>query len=264
VFLFVSIGCLVASLRLLGVRDWRVYGLPLLTAPVFDAAGLGTVTFVLLLLVALGWRLRGSAWAGVALAIAAETKLFLWPLLLWLVITRRFRACLAATVTLALLLGVWVAVDPTGLRQYPKTLRLLERGHPSSYSLRALWIAGGLPVSMLVPIAVGAAGCVLLVLLRKKEREAFAVAVIVALLATPILWLHYLVMLVVPLALLRPRLAWPWLLPLALRVTPTSSPQFATWRIVVVLLAVMGVSAAALGGSPRSAVVIPSSDPEAV
>jgi len=251
-FLFVSLGCLIAALRLFGITDWRLYGLPLLTVPVFDAAGLGTVNFLLLLLVAAGWRLRGSAWAGVVLAIAAATKLFLWPLLLWLVVTRRFRACFAATATLVLLLGVWAAVDPTGLRRYPTTLRLLEQGHPSSYSLRALWIATGLPASMLVPVVVGAAGCAILVLLRERDRDAFVAAVVVALLATPIMWLHYLVMLLVPLSLLRPRFAWPWLLPLVLWATPTSSPHFTTWRIVLVLVVVLAVPAAACSGALRS------------
>lgn len=252
VFLIVSLACLVAALRLLGVTDWRLYGLSLLTVPVFDAAGLGTVNFLLLLLVAVGWRSRGSAWAGVVLAIAAATKLFLWPLVLWLVVTRRFRACVAATATLVLMLCVWAAVDPTGLRRYPTTLRLLEQGHPSSYSLRALWIATGLPASMLVPVVAGAAGCAVLVLLRERDRDAFVAAVVVALLATPIMWLHYLVMLLVPLALLWPRFAWPWLLPLILWVTPTSSPHFTTWRIVLVLVVVATVPAAACRGALRS------------
>ena len=50
------------------------------------------------------------------------------------------------------------------------------------------------------------------------DRRAFVLALAAAFVLTPILWLHYLVLLVVPIALARPRLSALWFVPLALTV----------------------------------------------
>ncbi len=54
------------------------------------------------------------------------------------------------------------------------------------------------------------------------ERRAFVVAVAAALTLSPILWLHYLALLVVPLGSMRPRFSAIWLLPIVLWVSPKS------------------------------------------
>ena len=59
----------------------------------------------------------------------------------------------------------------------------------------ALWLAAGLAVLM--------AGVV--VSLRGDERRGFALLIAASLLLTPIVWLHYFAMLLVPLAIARPR-----------------------------------------------------------
>ena len=50
------------------------------------------------------------------------------------------------------------------------------------------------------------------------DRRALTLALAAGIVATPILWLHYLVLLVVPIALARPRLSALWLVPLGLTV----------------------------------------------
>ena len=53
----------------------------------------GNLTILLVLLVALAWRYRDEArLAGLALGVAVAAKLFVWPLVVWLLLTRRFRA----------------------------------------------------------------------------------------------------------------------------------------------------------------------------
>jgi hypothetical protein len=64
----------------------------------------------------------------------------------------------------------------------------------------------------------------------------------VALIATPILWLHYFALLVVPLALARPRLAPAWALAVLLWVPRWPEANGVIWRIVFVL-AVTGLTA---------------------
>ena len=80
-FSLVSIASVPASLRIVGVRDYRCYGVALLSVPFVNSLGLGAISPMLLVGVALVWRYRDRAWiAALALAAVVMLKLFLWPL----------------------------------------------------------------------------------------------------------------------------------------------------------------------------------------
>lgn len=220
VFFLVSVAAVALALRLLGVRDWRCYGAVLGSAPVYSALGLGTIGPFLLLAAAAAWRYREHAVAaGLLVAAAITAKLFLWPLWLWLVRTRRYRAAAVAAVAgVAAVLGSWSLIGFAGLREYPRLLaRLTGLVGPQSYSLYALvrsFGAGGATAERLTDVVALVA---LAVVARRVRRDAsvLAAAVAVSLLATPILWTHYLVLLFVPVALLRRTFSWAWAIPLA-------------------------------------------------
>ena len=55
---------------------------------------------------------------------------------------------------------------------------------------------------------------------RGNEALAFLFSIVAALALSPIVWLHYLVTLVVPIGILRPRFSVVWLLPIVLWVCP--------------------------------------------
>jgi hypothetical protein len=244
-FLAASVAALFAALRLLGITDWRLYGVALLVPPVFDALGVGSISLWLLLGVAASWRLRDSRWGGIALGVTVAVKLFLWPLLLWVIIARRFQMLVTAGVTVAVLVVVWAATQP-GLSTYPRMLRALELAQPSSYSPRALWLAFGLPGADVVvaTVAVVGAAAVGLVAYRAGERAAFAAAIVVSLFATPLLWLHYLVLLFVPLAFSHRRLSWAWLLLALMWITPGTGPGLDVgWKAALVLAVTVAVVA---------------------
>jgi hypothetical protein len=245
-FLVLSVAALLSSVWLLGVRDWRCYGASMLGIPVFGALGVGSIGPFLLLLCALGWRFRNQTVAGVPLAVAAGAKLFLWPLLVWLLLTRRFRAFGVALVTLAATLALWASIDAAGMRRYPQTVRLLNEVQRSkSYSLQTLFVSlhvSGSTSEFVAAAAAIAAVAVLVLLRRRGDEVTFAAAIVASLIATPILWNHYLVLLLAPIALLRPRLAPLWLLPLVLWVTPHPESVGVVWRIALVL-SVIGVVA---------------------
>jgi hypothetical protein len=80
------------------------------------------------------------------------------------------------------------------------------------------------PVARFAWLAVGFAlvGAVVLLARRGDERTAFIVAVAASLALTPIVWLHYFALLLVPVAIARPRLALVWFAPLAMVITPGS------------------------------------------
>lgn len=260
VFVACDLAAVALSLSLLGVRDWRCYCIALGSAPVYVGSALGTISPLLLLGVAAAWRYREKAVRlGVLVAYVVTAKLFLWPVWLWLVGTRRFRAAAAAVaVSVAAVLASWAAIGFAGLHAYPALLsRLTGLEGPESYSLYSLGRSlglGGTPAEMLVYL-VGAVAIAMLARRVRGDRRLLIAAVGVSLLLTPILWPHYLVLLFVPIALARPRVSPIWLAPAALWLDATAWSHGDPIRIAVLLAitAATLVTAARLVAAPETA-----------
>lgn len=227
-----------AILALLGVRDWRCFGAALLWMPTISAVHLGTIVVVLALGVALAWRWRDQAVrAGLVLGLVVALKLFLWPLVLWFAITRRFKAAaVAACSSLVFLFAPWIPLHGAGLTSYPHRLSLLSslearRGFSPAALLAHLGVGWG--VAEAVGYALGVALLVLAYRRRRSETAAFGLVCSAALLLTPILWPNYLLIMLVPLAVLRPRFGVVWLLPAILIGQPVIDPP--VWETVVFL-----------------------------
>jgi alpha-1,2-mannosyltransferase len=223
------VACLVGALLVLDVRDWRCYPVALLYPATLENVEYGALGPALALLVALAWRYRDRVAAtSAALGAAIVLKVFLWPLLVWLAATRRWAAALgAAGLALGLALASWAAIGFRGLGDYPELLRRLsEVEAANSYSAFAMLVALELPESLARVLVVVAAAALLAFAWRiaraartdDADRRAFVLALAAGFVLTPILWLHYLVLLVVPIALARPRLSALWFAPLALSV----------------------------------------------
>jgi alpha-1,2-mannosyltransferase len=251
VFLLVSFAALGLALWLLEVRDPRCYGLALLTPPVIGALGVGSFGPFLVLLLAAGWRYRDRAVAGVVLALVAAAKLFLWPVLIWLLVTRRIRATAASVGTLAALGLVWALMDLHGLREYPATLHALNAVQRwRSYSPQSFVLSVGLGTTAaatagIVLTLAGLAAIFVLARMPTGDQLAFGASIGVALLATPILWEHYLILLLVPIALAAPRLSQLWLVTLGFWISPFPKALGSTWKIAVVLALTTVILAAA-------------------
>jgi hypothetical protein len=217
----------VGALLLLGVRDWRCYPVALLYPVTVEAVEYGAIGPVLLVLVACLWRFRDRAWlAGSVGGLAVVLKGFLWPLLLWLALTRRLRAAaLAAAATVALALVSWAVIAFRDLGDYPDLIRtLVDLEAEKSYSAFAVFRMIGVPEAAANALVV-VAGAVLLALAWRaaqngtpleRDRRSLTLTIAAALVLTPILWLHYLVLLLVPIGLARPRLSLLWFVPLVL------------------------------------------------
>ena len=223
-----SLTAIAAALWLLGLRDWRCYALVAVYPITRSAVDLGTIGPLLLLAVALAWRWRDRAAAvGAAAGAAVALKLFLWPLGVWLALTRRPRAALAALGFAALLVLLpWAVLGFEGLGRYPGLLRhLADDEASSSYSLVAIGVRLHLPegaatvLSLLVAAGILAAAALFAREERRDlwERDVVTLTLVlaVALAASPIVWVHYFLLLLAPLALTRPRLSLLWFVPLA-------------------------------------------------
>ena len=237
--LFVT-GALFLTLRLLGVRDWRCYGAAAAAAPFVGTIAVGTLSSFLALCAALAWRYRDRRWI-VAWAIvgAVATKIFLWPLVVWLVATRRFRtAGTAVLLGIATVFGCWAAIGFSGLTGYIRFMRHvagLELGR--SYSSFAFFSSLGASdrAAHVAVVALTLVGIVAIIAIARSEdgdRRAFVAAIGVALLVSPIVWLHYMILVYVVIALYRRRLSVAWLIPSLYWILPGEDSHGATSVIV--------------------------------
>jgi alpha-1,2-mannosyltransferase len=258
VMFIAGLAALLGALRLLGVEDWRCYGVVVVAAPAINTLALGAITSFLLLGAALAWRYRDRpAVTGLATAFTAVMKLFLWPLGVWLLVTRRWRAAaICAGGGLILLLGGWAVIGFAGLRNYPTLVHLLQQVEgPVSYSLVALLgLSGTTATAVTVVLSLAAVVAVWFAARGSGgDRRSFAVAVVASLVVSPLIWLHYLLLLYVPIALYRPRLSGLWFVPLLLWLTPSTHSHGDTWRIALALFVVAVVVVRTVGESVRPA-----------
>jgi hypothetical protein len=223
------VAAVLATLWALDVRDWRCYGLVLLWPPVISAIQTGNVTLWFGLAAALAWRYRDRLVApSVSIGVTLAVKFFLWPLVVWLAATRRYvSAVLSSVVGAGLLLLSWAAIGFAGMADYPDLVRRLEETvGEDSYTLYIVGLDLGLPsaVARAAWLGVGLAllAAVLLAGRRGGERSAFVLAIAASLALTPIVWLHYFALLLVAVAVARPRLGFLWFVPLAMVITPGS------------------------------------------
>jgi hypothetical protein len=145
--LVLSLASVFIALRFLGVVDWRCYGVAAVSMPVVSTVALGAFTSFLLLGAAATWRYRDrEALTGFVGALTATSKLFLWPIGVWLLVTRRLRAAVVFVLAaIALVAGGWAAIGFAGLRSYPHLLHLLTdlEAHKSFSLVALLKLSGG-------------------------------------------------------------------------------------------------------------------------
>lgn len=174
----------------------------------------------------------------------------MWPLALWLLVTRRWRAtgwALASGVLMNLF--AWAIV---GFNQVPAYRRI--SGHVTDalwrggYSVLALGGQLGLgrgagEAVMLAASAALVVGLVTLGFLRRQERQAMMLCVALMLVASSLVGSHSFVLLLalVLLVLAVPRVDWVWLLPCGMWVCPPSytakgSEVAVAWLIAAVCL----------------------------
>jgi hypothetical protein len=263
--------CVVGGIYLLGVRDWRCYPVALLWPFNREAIEYGAIGPFLLLVVAACWRYRDRPWgASTAAGGAVALKLFLWPLALWLAFTGRAKAAaLAIGAAIVLVFVPWAAIGFEGLAQYPALLQeVADQQDFRSYSPVALFRSLGMPAAGAEALSL-LCGLALLALAfvaardsgagdRERDRRSLTLVLAAALVLTPVVWPHYLVLLLAPVALARPRLSLLWLFPLAATILYTldwyrASPEGEVLPVVTITLIVTAVFVASLRRSRPAA-----------
>jgi hypothetical protein len=221
-----SVVATVGGLRLMGVTDPRCFGVVLIWNATVANETVGAISGILLGLIGLAWHYRESTIrAGLAVAAVGTAKLFLWPVGVWLLATRRFRAAawaigIAGVTTVA----GWAAIGFAGLSGYPHLLsRLSDVEAPQSYTVASLLHMAGVPLLAGQAVTVALVAPLVVWAWRAGERDLrdrrlFMVAVVASLMLTPIAWTHYFVLLGAVCALASPRLSAIWFVPLVVWV----------------------------------------------
>ena len=251
-FALILIATVPATLALLGVRDWRCYGLAFLWPGVLSGVHVENISLLMALGCAVVWHYRDRPVAsGIGLGVAMAVKPLLWPLGIWLVATARLRALIwSVLIALALALGSWAAIGFDGLRRYPSLLRELSSGADEwGYSVYALALDLGaghaVARALWLLLAVAVLAAAVAVARRGDERTAFVLAVAAVIAVSPIVWLHYFSLLLVVVAVAQPRLGIVWFAPLLMwgseeitNGTPFQNALTLAAAVLTVLLAV--------------------------
>jgi hypothetical protein len=248
-FTLVCIALAPATLWMLKVRDWRVYGVALMWLPVYAAWQTGNESIVLVFITASMWRHRDRpVTAAILAAVAISLKPFMWPLELWLLATRRWRAsCYTLVAGLVLNLTVWALVGFGQIRTYLHVASLDTHyywrggyGIAAAFAHLGVGRAGGDVMTVLISAGLAAA-VVHAGLFKCRERRALILTIALTLAASPIVWDHYFALLLVPMALERPRLGWLWALPMLMWASGSAEPlegwqEGLTWLVAGTML----------------------------
>lgn len=241
-----SVAAFVAALYLVGLRSKLCFALALLSFPLLDNLVLGQLSAFMALGYALVWHYRDRRYLpGILIAFLIVLKLLAWPLLIWLAVSKRGRAAVAGLVTIPLLaVASWAFVGFHGLPDLVRGLSIDARlSH--SHSVTSVLVDLGLPHTVGVAAALASgllfAAWAVRAGLRGRDASAFAAAVAAGIYASPLVHPHYLLLVLVALAIVQPRPTWSWLALLGLWFStsePPSNPAnlYAAFAVALVIV----------------------------
>jgi hypothetical protein len=251
---------------------WLIVLLAAFNWPVLYSIKLGQVGPVLLLLFAIAWR-----WMDRPVVLAASivaggvTKLQPAALALWALLTGRTRAGVYAFAGLAVLaIGSLVVLGPSTIADYAALLARVSAPvtTPHNFTPGAVAYQAGLSEALatglqwgVVALALGAS----LVAIRVADPEAsFLVTVVATQLVSPLLWDHYAILLLLPVAwLLEKGQWWAISLPIAtsLPLVGIVPPAIYPLEFAICLLAPIAVGRRRVAGAAaapgRASVAVP-------
>jgi alpha-1,2-mannosyltransferase len=205
------------TLHVLGVRDARCFALWMLNCVVLSTALTGNATIIVGFFLALVLRFRDSTMiSGLSLGAGVAIKLFVAPMALWLLITGRARAVLvAAAAATAMIFAAWATIRFEGLSSYLARLDANDRRYGPDTPL-AQGLVQQLGGSSELALAVGVSIAIVLLAIAWRLREdgtaSFALVLAASVVASPIAWVGYATLLIIPLAARSPRYHHAWLL----------------------------------------------------
>lgn len=230
---------------LLGALDW----------PLVYSIKLGQVGPILFLLFAIGWRwIDRPGRLGSAIGLATLVKVQPGLLLGWAALTGRWRAIAAAVVIVS---GAAVlATIVTGTQPWLDYPALLGRVNsplttPHNFTPGAIAFQAGAPIAVAGALqifaTIGALAAVVIAARTMSAEASYLVAVTASQLISPLLWDHYAILLILPVAwLLERRQWWAIAVPLAMSIPLVGIVPAAVYPVAfgICLVAPIAVGAA--------------------
>jgi hypothetical protein len=242
----------VAILPVARVVRWWIVLLAGLSWPFLYAVKLGQVGPILFLLFAIGWRwFADPARVGASVAIGTAVKLQPAILFLWALLTRRWAVAVTGLVALGVLAVVaTLLVSVTAWTDFVQLVRQVADPITTPHNVTPGAVAFQLGASTDVATAVQWASVVAVlaaIVLATRwatDESSYLVAVIASQLLSPVLWDHYAMLLLLPVAWLCSRGHW-WavLIPVstALALVGITPPIAYPLGFVVALVATLAV-----------------------
>lgn len=213
------VACFLGGTALLPVQPsvrWAVVGLAAVSLPFLYGLKLGQVGPLLYLCFAIGWRAIDRP-VPLGLSAAAGTLVKVQPALLfgWMLVTRRWSAAAVG----AIAVGVAIALSTlvVGVQTWADYVALLGRVSapvttPHNMTLGAVAYRAGFSLEAASLVQYAACGATiaatLFAWLRRDAATGFVVAVVASQLLSPLLWDHYAMLALLPVALLLQRRHW--------------------------------------------------------
>ncbi len=234
VWFALRIGLLYLTVALMPVPRWVKIATLLVgmaSAPVIQDLRFGNVSLLVAFLSVVAWRWLDRPLGSVAIAASVMVRPWLAVIGIWWLLRRRWRA--VAWLAGSALLIVVLTLPLVGLNPWLDWVTLLrnlgdDMSLASNHALGAAVLQLGFPsqVAVLFQVAGYVMAAVAIVASLRRDRQiSYAVTLTASLLLSPLMWVHYLTLLIVPaalagargrpLALLLPLVGW-----LPLVVTP--------------------------------------------
>ncbi len=221
------VACFIAAILLLPVRDevrWITLALAGLSWPLIFSVKVGQVAPILVLLFVIGWRWLDRP-PVVGLVTALGTLIKIQPVLLfgWLLLERRWRDIGSGLVVIVLAsISVTLVVGLAGWTDFVRLMSGLDDPlvQPANFSpgTIAYFLGVARPLAGVLQYGLAFAVVVLGIWLQRTgtKESSYLLAVLATQLVSPILWDHYALILVLPVAwLLQRRQWWAVLIPLS-------------------------------------------------
>ena len=256
----ILVGCLVAAIGILPIQvrnRWILLGLCIVSWPVLYSILLGQVGTILLLLFAVGWRWRDKPLVlGLSMATGALIKVQPVILLAWAAATGRWRAAaISLGIFVVAALAATVAFGPGVWSDY---IAMLGRVNSSvtttnAFSVGAILyqsgVAEGTARSVQTLTTVVVVIIVVVVVLRGSAEVSYITTAVASQILSPLVWDHYAVVLILPVAWLIEHGRW-WALGIML-VTSIPVVLFLPTAIYPVLFGVGLVAPALVEAADR-------------
>jgi alpha-1,2-mannosyltransferase len=262
-----SLAAFLAGVLVMPVKPtvrWLIVLLAGLSWPLAYALKLGQVGPLLFLLFALGWRyLHDPRAVGVAAGVGTIVKIQPGLLFVWAALTKRWGAVAVGLVTVvaASLVATLIAGGPSIWVDYVALLRNVSDPitTPHNFTPGAVAYQLGTPIVVAASIQVisslAAVIVVVIAALRASAATSYLATLIASQLLSPVLWDHYAMLLLLPVAyLLERRMWWSVAIPLATSIfvidlAPPAAYPIAFW-VALLGIVMLGLRDAATSRPP--------------